>query len=143
LNKIIRFPVGAIILVILIAGNVLMQKHDYFDKPDIPRQVAEYLRPKLLPQDRIYTGNYQQVLYYLLKKDCPVKYVHRTLMCSPEHRNALQIDLPKEMNALMGMDFSYILMKGPYCYEPMNVYLQKNYRVIREFPGGVKVYEKR
>jgi 4-amino-4-deoxy-L-arabinose transferase-like glycosyltransferase len=143
LNKIIRFPVGAIILVVIIAGNVAMQKHDYFDKPDIPRQVADYLRPKLRPQDRIYTGNYQQVLYYLLKKDCPVKYVHRTLMCSPDHRNALQIDLPKEMNALMGMDFSYILMKGPYCYEPMNVYLQENYQVIREFPGGVRVYEKR
>ena len=143
MNKIIGFPVGTIILAVLITGNVCMQKHDYFDKPDIPKQVAEYLKPKLKPDDRVYTGNYQHVLYYLLEKDCPVKYVHRTLMCSVEHRSALQIDLPKEMNALMAMDFSYILMKGPFCYEPMNTYLQEYYLKIKEFPGEVLVYERK
>jgi hypothetical protein len=143
MNKIIGHPVGAIILAFVITGNVLMQKHDYFDKPDIPKQVAEYLKPKLKPDDRIYTGNYQQVLYYLLEKDCPVKYVHRTLMCSKEHRTALQIDLVKEMNTLMAKDFNYILMQGPFCYEPMNDYIRENYLVIRRFPGGVEVYKRR
>ena len=143
MNKIISHPVGTIILVVVISGNVLMQKHDYYDKPDIPKQVAEYLKPKLKPEDRIYTGNYQQVLYYLLQKDCPVKYVHRTLMCDLEHRSALQIDLPKEMNTLMAMDFKYILMQGPFCYEPMNDYIRDNYQMIKEFPGEVCIYEKK
>jgi 4-amino-4-deoxy-L-arabinose transferase-like glycosyltransferase len=142
INKLISHPVATIILVVIIAGQVFMQKHDYFDKPDIPRQVAEYLKPRLNDKDRIYTGNYQQVLYYLLEKDCPVKYVHRTLLCSPDHRSALQIDLPAEMNALMGMDFRYILMKGPYCYEPMNEYIRENYKAIKKFPEGVVVYER-
>ncbi len=142
INKVISGPVGTIILVVLITFQVYMQKHDYYDKPDIPKEVAAYLSPRLQPEDRIYTGNYQQVLYYLLNKDCPVKYVHRTLMCSNEHRSALQIDLAKEMKMLMKMDFRFILMKGPYCYEPMNAYIQKHYRLIKEFPGGVEVFEK-
>jgi 4-amino-4-deoxy-L-arabinose transferase-like glycosyltransferase len=143
MNTLISDPVGTIILIVLVIGNVLMQKHDYYDKPDIPKQVAEYLSPKLRPEDRIYTGNYQQVLYYLLQKDCPLKYVHRTLMCSSEHRNALQIDLPKEMNALMAMNFNYIIMEEPFCYGPMNAYLQEKYLVIKEFPGGIWVYERK
>jgi hypothetical protein len=140
--KVISHPVGTVILAVLITGQVFMQKHDYYDKPDIPREVAAYLQPRLQPEDRIYTGNYQQVLYYLLNKDCPVKYVHRTLMCSHEHRSALQIDLAKEMGMLMKKDFRFILMKGPYCYEPMNAYIRKYYRLIKEFPGGVEVFER-
>ncbi|MBN1145163.1 MAG: glycosyltransferase family 39 protein [Bacteroidales bacterium] len=142
ITKVISHPVGTIILGVLIAVQVFMQKHDYYNKPDIPKEVAAYLKPKLQPEDRIYTGNYQQVLYYLLNKDCPVKYVHRTLMCSNEHRSALEIDLAKEMETLMKKDFRFILMKGPYCYEPMNAYIRKHYRLIKEFSGGVEVYEK-
>lgn len=143
MNTFISHPVGTIILVVLIAGNMLLQKHDYFDKPDQPRQVAEYLKPRLKAGDRIYTGNYHQILYYLLEKDCPVKYVHRTLMCDREHQRALQIDLPKEMNTLMAMNFRYILMEKPYCHEPMNDYIRKNYRMIKEFPGEVFIYERK
>ncbi len=141
INKVISHPVGTIILAVLITFQVFMQKYDYFSKPDVPKEVAAYLRPMLQPEDRIYTGNYQQVLYYLLNKDCPVKYVHRTLMCNKEHRSALQIDLEKEMEMLMKKDFRFVLMKGPYCYEPMNAYIRKHYQLIKEFPGGVEVYE--
>jgi 4-amino-4-deoxy-L-arabinose transferase-like glycosyltransferase len=143
INKITSFPAGMIILITLIIANVLVQKHEYYDKPDVPRQVAEFLGPRLKPVDHIFTGNYHQIVYYLLNKDCPVKYVHRTLMCDLEHQNALKIDLPEEMNALMEMNFKYILMEKPYCYEPMNEYIRENYQMIKEFPGEVKIYERK
>ena len=143
LNRIIGYPTGLIIILVLISGNVLMQKHDYFDKPDYPEQVSEFLKPRLRPEDRIYTGNYHQVVYYLLDKDCPVKYVHRTLMCDLEHRSALKIDLPGEMNALMAMDFRFILMEKPSCYEPMNAHIRDNYTLIKEIPGIVRIYERK
>ena len=47
------------------------------------------------------------------------------------------------MNALMAMDFKFILMKETYCYEPMNEHIRQNYRKIKEFPGGVMVYERK
>jgi hypothetical protein len=143
INNMIGYPVGPAVISALILVLLVIQKRDYYDKPDIPKEVACYLKPLLKPDDQIYTGNYQQVLYYLLKKDCPVKYVHRTLMCDPEHRAALQVDLPKEMNALMERDFAYILMQGPYCYEPMNAYLRQNYVRIRDFPDNVTIYTKK
>lgn len=143
IKRIIGYPTGLVIIFLLISGNVLMQKHDYFDKPDYPEQVSEFLKPKLKPEDRIFTGNYHQVVYYLLDKDCPVKYVHRTLMCDMEHQSALKIDLPKEMNALMAMDFRFILMEKPYCHEPMNEHIRDNYILIKEIPGVVRIYERK
>jgi len=143
MNAITGYPVGSIVLAVLVVTLLVLGKRDYYDPPDVPRQVAAYLEPGLEPGDRIFTGNYQQVLYYLLGKDCPVKYVHRTLMCDKEHRHALNIDLPEEMHALMGMNFRYILMQGPYCYKPMNEYVRNNYLMLKEFPEGVKVYERK
>ena len=143
LKRIAGHPTGTFILIVLITGNVFMQKHDYFDKPDMPEQVAEYLAPRLKPEDRIFTGNYEAVLYYLLDKDCPVKYVHRSLMCDPAHRATLQVDLPAEMDVLMAMDLKYILIDRPYCYEPMNTYIKNNYMLIRKFPGNIQIYQKK
>lgn len=140
---IMRYPVGPVILFVLVTGLLLLQKHDYYDRRDIPKEVSSYLRPLLKPVDRIYTGNYQQVVYYLLEKDCPVRYVHRTLMCDEEHRKALQIDLPREMNRLMAMDFRFILMEKPHCYEPFNAYIREKYTLIKEIPGEVFVYERK
>jgi len=143
MNKIVSHPTGTLILTVLIIGNIFMQKHDYFDKPDMPKQVAAYLEPLLKPEDRIFTGNYQAVLYYLLEKDCPVKYVHRSLLCDPEHRAALQVDLPMEMDSLIEMDLKYIMMDRPYCYEPMNIHIENNYQLIRTFPGNIQIYQKK
>jgi len=143
IRSVISYPVGPFIMILLVSGLLILQKRDYYNKPDTPKEVAGYLRSLLKPGDRIYTGNYQQVLYYLLEKDCPVKYVHRTLMCDQEHQRTLQVDLPKEMNALMAMDFRFILMEEQYCYEPINEFIRENYRLIKEFPGEVFVYEKK
>jgi hypothetical protein len=143
LRSVTGFPIGPVILVLLVSALLILQKRDYFDRPDMPKEVAGYLRPLLKSGDRIFTGNYQQVLYYLLKKDCPVKYVHRTLMCDEEHRSALRIDLPEEMNRLMDMNFRFILMEKPYCYEPMNQYIQQHYVVLKVIPGEVVIYERK
>lgn len=139
----LSYPVGPVLLAVLVSGILFLQKLDYLDRPDMTKTVAAYLKPLLRPGDRIFTGNYQPVLYYLLGQDCPVKYVHRTLMCDSEHQQALQIDLPEEMNALMNMDFRFILMEKPYCYEPMNEFILEKYLVLKEFPGEVVIYERK
>ncbi len=142
LKKVTTRPAGPIILAAFIISMLFVQKREYFDKPDYPEQVAEYLKPMLKENDRIYTGNYQQVLYYTLEKDCPTKYVHRTLLCDPEHREMLGIDLDTEMQRLMSEDFRFIIMQGEYCYEPMNEHIRKNYTLIRTFSNNIFIYEK-
>jgi 4-amino-4-deoxy-L-arabinose transferase-like glycosyltransferase len=143
MNRIVSHPAGSIIMAVLILTNVFMQKHDYFDKPDMPKQVAAYLKPLLKPEDRIFTGNYEAVLYYLLNRDCPVRYVHRSLMCDPEHRSALQVDLAAEMDSLMQMKVEYIIMNKPYCYEPLNEYIISNYMPIKAFEGNIQIYQRK
>lgn len=142
LNRLTGYPVGTVIIVLLVIFNVFMQKHDFYDRHDEPKMVADYLKTVIKPEDRLYTGNYRQILYYLLDKDCPVKYVHRTLMCSEQHRKAFKIDLPAEMTAMMNKNIKYILMEREYCYEPMNQYIRDHYEKIKEFPGEVTVYKR-
>jgi hypothetical protein len=142
INRVIRRPIGTALLVIAILSNILFQKHDYYDKPDTPRIIAGYLEEQMKPEDRLYAGNYQQILYYLLEKDCPVRYVHRTLMCAIHHQKLLHIDLPKEMAGLMEQNIRFIIMQGSYCYEPMNRYIEDHYTKIRTFGENIFVYER-
>jgi 4-amino-4-deoxy-L-arabinose transferase-like glycosyltransferase len=142
INKVIGKPVGAALLCIAIVAQVLMQKHDYFDKPDTPREIAYFLENRMNPKDRLFAGNYHQLMYYLLDRDCPVRYVHRTLMCAEHHKKLLQIDVPAEMNRLMEQNIRFIIMDGPYCYEPMNRYIEDNYIKIKTFGNSIVVYER-
>ena len=142
LGSIIRRPAGPVILSVCIAATIILQKIEIYDKPDYPKQIAAYLKPMLKEEDRIYTGNYHHVLYYILEKECPTRYVHRTLLCEPDHREVLGIDLAKEMQMLMAQDFRFIIMEGEYCYEPMNEHIKNNYHLIRTFDGDIYVYEK-
>jgi hypothetical protein len=136
------YPVGVVILICILFALLVGQKKDYLDRPDRPREAAAYLKVLLRPEDKIYTGNYQHILYYLLEKECPVRYVHRTLMCSPGHQQSLQIDVPKEMSRLMEKDMDFIIMQGPFCYEPMNAYIAKNYKALHTFKDGAVVYKR-
>jgi 4-amino-4-deoxy-L-arabinose transferase-like glycosyltransferase len=143
LGKITSHPYGTALLAVFIISMIIVQKKEYCDKPDYPKQVAEYLKPLLSDEDRIYTGNYQHVLYYLLEKDCPVRYVHRTILCDAGHLRMFDIDQGKELEGVLKGDFRFIIMQGPYCYEPMNVYIAENYRLIKTFDGDIYIYEKR
>ena len=142
INKIIGKPLGTALLIIAILAQVLMQKHDYFDKHDTPREIAAFLESRMKPEDRLFAGNYHQLMYYLLEKDCPVRYVHRTLMCAEHHKKLLQIDVPAEMNRLMEQHIRFIIMEGSYCYEPMNRYIEANYRKIKTFGNSIVIYER-
>jgi 4-amino-4-deoxy-L-arabinose transferase-like glycosyltransferase len=142
INKITGKPYGPVILFAVIVINVAVKKLDYYDKPDKPLIIADYLKMTMQPGDRLYTGNSYQILYYLLEKECPVKYVHRTLMCAGHHQKLLHIDLPKEMGNLMKQNIEYIIMSGSFCYEPMNQYIKDNYTKIRSFDGNVQVYRR-
>jgi hypothetical protein len=143
LNRIIRYPYGTAILAVFIIVNVLFKKHDHFNKPDMPRTVASYLKTIMQPDDDLFTGNYDHILYFLLEKDSPTKYVHRTLLCYEHHQKTLQIDVPKEMNNIMNKKIDYIVMKGAYCFEPMNQYISDNYSVIRAFKDSINVYKRK
>jgi len=132
-----------IFFILIVAGQIIMQKHDYFDKKDQPREVANYLSGVMKEEDRLFTADYHQILYYLLEKDVPLKYVHRSLLCTEHHREALEIDMPLEVQEIMEQDIEFITVEDTFCYKPFNDYLDNEYEMIQFFEPDVKIYRHR
>ena len=106
---------------------------------DRPRKVAEYLRTNMSPDDTIYLSNYKHIVYYLLKKECPTKYVHPTLLTNPEHARALGIDAKKEIEKIMEIRPTFIVVKNPY--PMMNELMGSDYSLLKTFfDGAVAVF---
>jgi hypothetical protein len=127
----------AFLLLILGIGAM---KIEYIVKKDIPREIADYLEPKLKPEDVIYTGNYHHIIYYLMKKDSPTKYIHRSLLTAEHHIHALDIDANEEFEKIMAQRPVYIIIKKEYPVKMMQDFIRQNYVLEKEFEGEVFLY---
>jgi 4-amino-4-deoxy-L-arabinose transferase-like glycosyltransferase len=135
-------PLNRRTLQIITAGLILLLfiiKFDYFTKRDIPREIATYMEPRLKPGDVIYTGNYQQIIYYLLKKDSPTKYIHRTLLLYRNHLEELDINADEEFRYIMAQSPVYIVTEKDYPAGIMKDFINKNYTVEKDFGKGIVV----
>ena len=142
LRKAISRPVGFILIIIMIVVILYTQKKDYIDKPDYPREIAEFLKPRLNESDVIYTGNYNHVIYFLLDKNSPAKYVHRTLIRADHHIKALQIDTDAEIERIIKADPRFVINKGAVGYEKLRDYINETYILLKTFNKDIYIYEK-
>lgn len=132
---------GKAILLVLVLSICLM-KIEYVTRKDVPCEVADYLRPKLKADDVIYTGNYHHIIYYLLNKDSPTKYVHRSLLIEPNHIRALNINVDAEFRHIMHQEPAYIIVQRAYPAGMMRDYISEHYVVDKEFGDNVLVYKR-
>jgi 4-amino-4-deoxy-L-arabinose transferase-like glycosyltransferase len=139
LQWLFRKKTGQVILIVL-SLLVTAVKLEYVFKQDIPREIAKYLEPRLKPDDVIYTGNYQQIIYYLLKKDSPTKYIHRSLLLVPSHIKALDIDTDEEFRHIIAQRPVYIITENEYPPGMMKDYIVNNYHVEKDFTQGILLY---
>lgn len=139
LQKITIKKTGAVLIALLII-LITIVKLEYIIRRDIPREVAGYLKTRLHPEDRIYTGNYHHVIYYLLKKDSPTPYIHRSLLVNERHLYAFQIDQEREFRKLMAVKPEYIIIEREYPVELFRDFITENYILEKEFENGVKVF---
>ena len=130
---------GRIILVLLIL-LVSMMKLEYLLRKDIPGEIANYLEPRLKADDVIYTGNYHHILYYLLKKDSPTKYIHRSLLLGDNHIKALDINADEEFRHIMAQRPVYIITEKEYPPGMMKDFIINNYHVEKDFGDGILLY---
>lgn len=139
----LRWPLkknsGRVILAVLILLVTLI-KLQYIVQKDIPREIASYLEPRLKPEDVIYTGNYQQIIYYLLKKESPTKYIHRSLLLVDSHIKALDIDADKEFRHIIAQRPVYIITEKEYPAGMMKDFITNNYHVEKDFTKGILLY---
>lgn len=120
---------------------LLTQKKDYWDKWDHARTVSEALADRLEPGDQIYTGNYHHILYYLLEKETPTPYVHRTLLWAPHHISALEIDLEKEARQILALRPRFLTLEYTPPPNSLADSLYKYYTPVDTVGERVTIYE--
>ncbi len=135
--------IGLPLLGLLLLVNGFFQKIDYFDKPDNPRVLAEFLKENLKEDQTFYIGNYEQVLYFLTDHPSPIPYVHSSLIWNENHIQALMIDQAKVLRDLQSIAPQYVFMKKPYAYLPVMDWLNEEYTLVKTMGKEVFVYEKR
>ena len=135
--------IGYTILLLLIVANFFFQKKDYVDKPDYVEQVADYLDDYVKPEDIIYTGNYQQIIYHLLDKDSPTPFVHRSLLWDPENVEALALNQAAELQRILRQSPRFIIYQGELPLEmDFSQKVWQNYKVVKTFPKQIHIYER-
>ena len=100
-----------VILGVLIFIIIFSAKKEYFDKPDYPKAIANYLNRKLSPGDQIYTGNSYQIIYFLTNKKSPTPYVHSTMLFQPRLLKIMGIDQQEEFSKIFKQYPGYVLKK--------------------------------
>jgi len=142
LERFLHSKIALVAFMVLILG-VSAMKIEYILKKDVPREIAAYLEPKLKTEDVIYTGNYHHIIYYLLKKDSPTKYVHRSLLTAEHHIHALDIDAEREFQQIMAQRPVYIIVKKEYPVKTMQDFIRENYKFEKEFDGEVFLFKRK
>ncbi len=142
LERFLHSKTALVAFMVLVLGISAM-KIEYVIKKDVPREVADYLETKLKPEDVIYTGNYHHIIYYLLKKDSPTKYVHRSLLTAEHHIHALDIDAEAEFAKIMAERPVYIIVKQEYPVKTMQDFIMENYVLEKEFDSEVFLYRRK
>lgn len=120
-----------------------LHKTEYFDKKDIPKEIASQLRKELKPNDNIYTGNYHQIIYFLLHKQSPTRYVHRSLIWDKHHSSILEIDLEEEARIILKQDPRFVILQKLRSTNPLADSFIKYYHPIDTINGEIFVYKRK
>ncbi len=70
-------------------------------KKDTPREVADYLRPLLGPDELIFCADFHPITYHLLDRPVPTPYVHSSLLYYAHHQRAMEIDVAAEAHRIV------------------------------------------
>jgi 4-amino-4-deoxy-L-arabinose transferase-like glycosyltransferase len=99
---------GLFLLVLVFSG---VQYFYYEKEGDEVLIVSDYLEQEYPSDAVIYTGDYHHILYHLLDKKPPNRYIHRTLLFTESHINTLQIDLKEEARYVLSAEPDVVLLK--------------------------------
>lgn len=118
LDRISRFfyrgKSGVVFLVLLICIMQFFAISGKIRKIDKERVVANYLKTEMSPDDQVFVANYEQILYYLLHKECPTKYVHSTILSLPDLASAFNVDPKKEIERILAERPKYVVIKKQF-----------------------------
>lgn len=102
-----RSVVYVLLFLIILSVPMISQYKKFWSRTDSSREIAAYLKDKIEPETKIYTS--QTVLYYLLDKSSPTKYIHGSLIYDKDHIKAFSIDQEEEFNRIKKYAPDYVV----------------------------------
>lgn len=122
---------------------VLMIAHyfSFVTKQDKLAILTKELSGILKPNDRIYTGNTYQLLYFTLDKESPTPYIHSTLLWNKEHRRALSLDVRKEAEKILYKKPEFMILSEPVQDSVFRSLLLERYKFEKELSFGINLYK--
>ena len=98
-RKLLATLISLELIVLLLITNNFYRK--YIKDPDPVKKIATILKQQLLPKEQIFiTTSGYQILYHLLNRPIPTKYVHPSLLFKKERANRLGIPVDKELSRI-------------------------------------------
>jgi hypothetical protein len=94
-----RWVAGVVAAVALLMGCIHF--FYYRAKVDTPRIIADYLAPKLGPDETFFSVSGAQIAYHLLDRPVPLPYVHPSLLFMDVHRANFGIDQQREAERIL------------------------------------------
>ena len=132
------------LLGLFLTVNLFFQYKDFIEKPDYPRMVAQYLSENLDSNEQIYTSNSSQIIYYLLDKKVPNKYVHPSLFWEDRHIQAMEIDVAAEVAKIKASNPQFVLLREQWRDDRFEDWIANNYTLVQTFGGDkIKVFERK
>ncbi len=124
----------------LLAWSFTLQFTAFARRPDLPEAAAEYLKTRMRPADRLYC-NQSTVLYFLLEKTPPTRYVHPTLLTKPEHIEAAGIRPEVEFQKIIGQKPRFFVLEKPVPPQ-VQKHVERHCRLERTLGGQLLVYRR-
>ncbi|WP_235934036.1 ArnT family glycosyltransferase [Sunxiuqinia indica] len=100
-------------------------------RPDEPEVIADYLQKRITHEDNVFVANYEQIVYLLLEKECPTKYVHSSILNSPHLSMAFNVNPELELIEVLKKKPKYILIENKF--ELLEKMIHSDYILERSF----------
>lgn len=129
----------AAVLIILTAITFINQSY-FWTKEDMPRILAEELRPEIEAGDLVWTMHRLQILSYLLDVPPSTPYVHPTIFF--EHTESFMIDKNEELTKIFNRRPKFVIFKDEYPYVNYEQRLLEEYMPYTSF-RNVQVWRRK
>ena len=103
---------------------------------DTPQEIADWIRPRLAPGERIYVADYPIVIHYLLGSPPLTRFVFPEFLTIAHFSRVAGVDPVAELDAILARSPRYVIRRrsdsGPF-YERLEQRLHEHYALERSF----------
>ena len=126
------------LLVVVVAGYSAAA---YRRADDIPRRIADRVGTSLTAEDAIYAG-YHQILYHLLDRLPPNRYVQPSLTRERRHIEAMDVLISDELARIARASPRFLIFVPEDAMPGLHDYAGQHFERVQEYEDGVVLFER-